>query len=150
MDSESDIELVAVSCKFDFSERRNLPNKEMDPDRELPKGFWGLSSLSPVHFQFPLLTLCWKYIKAGAFLPSSILNPLLLLRRLSLPLLPWGLLSLLDCLLSPANPQCLTTPPSVATYRRPPDLPPEKSPRNPGRPKLKVPCALSLAATPVG
>ena len=51
--SESDIELVAVSYKFDFSERRNLPNKEMDPDHKLPKGFWGPPSFSPVHFLFP-------------------------------------------------------------------------------------------------
>jgi len=51
--SESDIELVAVSCKFDFSERRNLLNMEMDPDRKLPNGFWGLSfSLSPVILSF--------------------------------------------------------------------------------------------------
>lgn len=55
--SESDIELVAVSCKFDFSERRNLLNMEMDPDRKLPKGFWGPPYLPSVHFLFPLLTL---------------------------------------------------------------------------------------------
>lgn len=43
--SESDIELVAVSSKFDFSERRNVPNKEMDPDRKLLNGFRGLDFL---------------------------------------------------------------------------------------------------------
>ena len=42
MGSESDIELVAVSNKFDFSERRNIPNEEMDPDRKLLKSFRGL------------------------------------------------------------------------------------------------------------
>ena len=57
MGSESDIELVAVSYKFDFSERRNLLNMEMDPDRKLPKGFWGPPSLAPVRLLFPLLTL---------------------------------------------------------------------------------------------
>ena len=58
MGSESDIELVAVSCKFDFSERRNLLNMEMDPDCKLPKSFWGPSfSLSLVYSLFPLLTL---------------------------------------------------------------------------------------------
>lgn len=40
--SESDIELVAVSFKFDFSERPNPPNRELDPDRKLPKGIRGL------------------------------------------------------------------------------------------------------------
>lgn len=72
MGSESDIELVAVSCKFDFSERRNLPNMGMDPDHKLLEGFRGLPPVLPVHL-FPLLTLCWKYIKAPAFLSSSIL-----------------------------------------------------------------------------
>ena len=58
MGSESDIELVAVSCKFDFSERRNLLYMEMDPDCKLSSGFWGLSfSISPVYSLFPLLTL---------------------------------------------------------------------------------------------
>ena len=38
--SESDIELVAVSCKYSMSE-----NMEMDPDRKLPNGFWGTQQL---------------------------------------------------------------------------------------------------------
>jgi hypothetical protein len=64
--SESDIELVAVSCKFDFSERRNLLYMEMDPDCKLPNGFWGPSfSLSPVYSLLPLLTLCRKQIKSS-------------------------------------------------------------------------------------
>lgn len=54
MGSESDIELVAVSCKFDFSERRNLPNMEIDPDHKLPKGFRGLLFLLTSSFPVSL------------------------------------------------------------------------------------------------
>jgi hypothetical protein len=148
--SESDIELVAVSYKFDFSERRNLPNKDMDPDQKLPKSFRGPPSL--VHFLFPLLTLSVE-IHKGHRLSLVVYSPNPSSSSVagSFPLLPYNLFPL-ACLSSrpPPNPQCLTIPPSVVTYRRPPDLPPEKSPRNPGRPKLKVLCAPSLAATPVG
>ena len=145
MGSESDIELVAVSCKFDFSERRNLPNKETDPDHKLPKGFWGPPSFSQFIFCFPSHPLLeiHKGLQpfSSSILPTPPPPPPVSLSPL--------IRSVLACLLS-AHPQCLTTPPSVAICPRPQDPPPEKSLRSPGRPKLKVQCALSRAATPVG
>ena len=144
MGSESDIELVAVSCKLDFSERRNLPNKEMDPDHKLPKGFRSPPSHQFI-FRFPSHPLL-KYIKGSSLSRRLFPQPLLLL-RLSRPLFSQYLFSLVYPF---ADSQCPTIPPSVAVCRRPQDPPPEKSARNPGRPKLKVQCALSLAVTPVG
>ena len=91
MESESDIQLVAVSCKFDFSERRNLLYMDMDPDRKLPKGFRGPSlSISPVlFFSFPFSPSLSETHKG--LLPFSrrlFSQPLILLRPSSLPLLP--------------------------------------------------------------
>ena len=154
MGSESDIELVAVSCKFDFSERRNLPNKEVDPDRKLLNGFRGLafpltgsisvSSSSPTLLEIHkgLLPFSRRLFPTPPPPSSGFRSSFPSSHNISL--LAW-LFAHRSAIL-----QCPTIPPFVVTYRPPPDLPAGKFLRNPGRPRLKAQCALSLDATPAG
>ena len=128
---------MAVSCKFDFSERRNLLYMEMDPDRKLPKGFRGPSlSISPVLFSLsPSHPLCRKHIK-GCCLSLVVYSPNPSSSSVPRPFL------FSPCNLSPAPclSLCLTMPDYPPVRRNipsPPGPPAGKITKKPGAPKAK-------------